>query len=596
MQEQSLERADLNLRSARGFFEVGTRPKSDVARAEVDVANARWISSAPATPSAWPRVALNTAMGIPADTPTQVQDILFYQQMQLDPKQLQAQALAQRPEYKQVRCAVSQAEAQLRRANRDFLPDVTGHGTYGGARNDLNEVWEVGVALTWNIFDGGNMIAQVREKRALVDSGPGPGEGHRAQHRPGSRAGVSRRERGPGAHRGLPTAVASAQENFRAGPGPVRRRGRHHPRADRRPAVPDPGAKHRSPGPGRLPRRARPRWSGPPAGGRARGNSWAVVARLRGHEARSLPRGWSQCWSGPVSGATSTPRVVAAPQSTGLPGSSRGPLTAAVSATGNLNAVTTVQVGSQVSGQIKELLADFNTLVKKDQIIARIDPEIFQAKVNQAQADVASAQATVINQEAQVQKAGPTWRTPRAALAEAKANTAKAQVSVVDGQRDLDRKTQLFRRELIANSDLDSAQAVYDSAVAQVDASRAKEESLSAAIQSATAQLRVTEAQLHLGGAPRSTRRRPGSCRRRRISSTPPSARRSTVSSSRGPWTSARRSRRACRRRSLFTIAEDLTKMQVEVSVDEADIGRIRLEDRVSFTVDLFPGQSSTAS
>ncbi len=67
----------------------------------------------------------------------------------------------------------------------------------------------------------------------------------------------------------------------------------------------------------------------------------------------------------------------------------RGPLTAAVSATGNLNAVTTVQVGSQVSGQIKELLADFNTLVKKDQVIARIDPEIFQAKVNQAQADVA---------------------------------------------------------------------------------------------------------------------------------------------------------------------------------------------------------------
>src|SRR6476661_7064823 len=67
---------------------------------------------------------------------------------------------------------------------------------------------------------------------------------------------------------------------------------------------------------------------------------------------------------------------------------SRGPLTSAVSATGTLNAVITVQVGSQVSGQIKELLADFNSLVKKDQIIARIDPEIFDAKVNQARADV----------------------------------------------------------------------------------------------------------------------------------------------------------------------------------------------------------------
>ena len=66
----------------------------------------------------------------------------------------------------------------------------------------------------------------------------------------------------------------------------------------------------------------------------------------------------------------------------------RGPLTAAVSATGNLNAVITVQVGSQVSGQIKDLLVDFNSIVKKNQVIARIDPDIFVAKVNQAKADV----------------------------------------------------------------------------------------------------------------------------------------------------------------------------------------------------------------
>src|SRR5919204_1779017 len=83
----------------------------------------------------------------------------------------------------------------------------------------------------------------------------------------------------------------------------------------------------------------------------------------------------------------------------------RGPLTAAVSSTGSLNAVTTVQVGSQVSGQIKELFADFNTMVKKNQVIARIDPEVFEAKVNQARADVESAQATVMNQAAQVEKA-----------------------------------------------------------------------------------------------------------------------------------------------------------------------------------------------
>jgi len=269
----------------------------------------------------------------------------------------------------------------------------------------------------------------------------------------------------------------------------------------------------------------------------------------------------------------------------------RGPLTAAVSATGNLNAVTTVQVGSQVSGQIKELMADFNTLVKKDQVIARIDPEIFQAKVNQAQADVASAQATVINQEAQVQKAKADVENAKAALAEGKANTAKAQVSVMDGKRDLDRKTQLFRRELIANSDLDSAQAVYDSAVAQVDASRAKEESLSAAIQSATAQLRVTDAML-LSARAQVDQKKAGLVQAQAdLEHTTIRAPVNGVVVSRavdvGQTVAA-----SLQAPILFTIAEDLTKMQVEVSVDEADIGRIRLEDRVTFTVDSFPSQT----
>src|SRR5881296_2582529 len=153
----------------------------------------------------------------------------------------------------------------------------------------------------------------------------------------------------------------------------------------------------------------------------------------------------------------------------------RGPLTAAVSATGNLNAVITVQVGSQVSGQIKELFVDFNSPVKKGQLIARIDPETFEAKVNQAQADV---------------------ETARAALAEGKAQTAKAQVAAVDTKRDLDRKSELFKRELIAKSDLDTSQAGYDSAVAALDATKAKEQSLAAGIGSAEAQLRVAHAQL----------------------------------------------------------------------------------------------------
>src|SRR2546421_3345349 len=120
----------------------------------------------------------------------------------------------------------------------------------------------------------------------------------------------------------------------------------------------------------------------------------------------------------------------------------RGPLTAAVSATGNLNAVITVQVGSQVSGQIQALFADFNTTVKKGQLIARIDPEIFEAKVNQAQGEVDASSATVLNQAAQVEKARADVENAKAALAEAKAQTAKAQEALVDSKRDFDRKSE----------------------------------------------------------------------------------------------------------------------------------------------------------
>jgi len=273
----------------------------------------------------------------------------------------------------------------------------------------------------------------------------------------------------------------------------------------------------------------------------------------------------------------------------------RGPLTAAVSATGNLNAVTTVQVGSQVSGQIKELLADFNTLVKKDQIIARIDPEIFEAKVNQARADVASAQAAVLNQEAQVQKARADVENARAALAEAKANTAKAQVGVLDSKRDLERKTELFKRELIAKSDLDTAQAAYDSAVAMLEAARAKEQSLNAGIQSAAAQLRVVEAQLQSARAQVDQKKAALAQAAADLEHTTIRAPVNGVVVSRqvdvGQTVAA-----SLQAPVLFTIAEDLTKMQVEVSVDEADIGRVRLEDRATFTVDAFSGQTFTGT
>jgi outer membrane protein TolC len=219
VQEQAVERANLNLRSARGFFEVGTRPRSDVARAEVDVANARVDLIRARNAERLARVALNTAMGIPAETPTQVQDNLVYQPLTLDRAQLQGRALAQRPEYKQAKLRVSEAEARMRRAFRDFFPDVTASGFYGGSRSDLNEIWEIALGLSWTLFDGGDRIARFRESKVNVEG---------AQSRVRATAlDISREveqaqinvseadERIQAAQ----TAVASAQENFRLAQG-----------------------------------------------------------------------------------------------------------------------------------------------------------------------------------------------------------------------------------------------------------------------------------------------------------------------------------------------------------------------------------------
>ncbi|MGH7314597.1 MAG: TolC family protein [Candidatus Rokuibacteriota bacterium] len=167
--QQAVERAELNLRSARGFFDVGTRPRSDVARAEVDVANARVDLIRARNAERLARVALNTAMGIDIDTPTQIQDNLVYEPVALDRAQIRAEMLRQRPEYRQVKLQVEAAEAVERQAFRSFFPDVTGSGTYGGVREELAEVWSLTLSLTWTMFDGGGRIARYREAQANVD-------------------------------------------------------------------------------------------------------------------------------------------------------------------------------------------------------------------------------------------------------------------------------------------------------------------------------------------------------------------------------------------------------------------------------------------
>jgi outer membrane protein TolC len=181
----ALERAEVNLRSAQGFFQVGTQPKSFVTRAEVDVANARVNVIRAQNAVNLARVALNTAMGIAINSPTEVKDLLSYQQFPTDREQLVSEALRNRPEYRQVKAQFDAAEATVRQTFRDFFPNLFASGTYGIAgvsggpafnqRStngfvDYGNQWNVGLTLNWNIFDGGNRVARYKEAKANVEA------------------------------------------------------------------------------------------------------------------------------------------------------------------------------------------------------------------------------------------------------------------------------------------------------------------------------------------------------------------------------------------------------------------------------------------
>lgn len=211
---------------------------------------------------------------------------------------------------------------------------------------------------------------------------------------------------------------------------------------------------------------------------------------------------------------------------------SRADIKSVVTATGTVNAVITVQVGTQVSGTIKKLLVNFNSPVKKGQLLAQIDPEIFEAQVNQAKANFFVAQA----------------------------NLERSQVILRDATNTLDRNKILFARSFISKSDLDTAETNYLSAQAQVRASQAQTEQAKAVLDSSSINLKNTSIFSPVNGTVISRNIDVGQ----------------TVAASFQTPT-------------LFTIAQDLTKMQIDTNVDEADIGKIKVGQNVSFTVDAYP-------
>ncbi len=203
-----------------------------------------------------------------------------------------------------------------------------------------------------------------------------------------------------------------------------------------------------------------------------------------------------------------------------------------VTAIGTVSAVTTVEVGTQVSGTIKEIYVDYNSAVKKGQMIALIDPTTFEAQVEQAKAN----------------------------LMQAKAALQKAKATLEDAQRNLNRQKLLWDRDLIARSELDAAQTNYDLALAGVSEAEANVYQAQAALKKAETDLGYTRIYSPVDGI---------------VVSRDVDAGQTVAASFQTP--------------TLFTIAQDLTKMQIETNVDEADIGEVKEGLSVTFTVDAYP-------
>jgi len=254
-----------------------------------------------------------------------------------------------------------------------------------------------------------------------------------------------------------------------------------------------------------------------------------------------------------------------------------------------------VQVGSQVSGQIKELLVDFNSQVTKNQVIARINPDLFEAQVNQAQAQLDAARAMILNQQAVIEKTHADLESARAAVASAHAQTLKSQVAVVDGKRNFGRQHDLRKRDLIAQADEDAAQVQYDSAVAQYDSSAAQERSAGAALKSAEGQLKVADTLLASLKAQVAQNEANLAQAKLNLGYTIIRAPVDGVVVARnvdvGQTVAA-----SLQAPVLFVIAQDLSKMQVDTNVDEADVGRVQVGQQATFTVDAFPMRTFTGA
>jgi HlyD family secretion protein len=266
-----------------------------------------------------------------------------------------------------------------------------------------------------------------------------------------------------------------------------------------------------------------------------------------------------------------------------------GDISSTVAATGTCNAVVTVQVGSQVSGNIKALYADFNTKVARNQLVALIDPEIFQAKVNQAQANLDNARESVINAQAAASKARADIASANAAQENAKAQQAKVQADLHNADLQLQRRLTLFSEGVMAKEDTDNAQAAYDGDLATVQAAQAQVIAAGDNVKSAQAQFEVATAQVEAMQA--QVRQFQAALAEAALDLEHTQIRAPVDGTVIARYMDVGQTVAASfQAPTIFEIAQDLTKMQVDTNIDEADIGVVRVGQQASFTVDAFPG------
>lgn len=267
----------------------------------------------------------------------------------------------------------------------------------------------------------------------------------------------------------------------------------------------------------------------------------------------------------------------------------RGTVQASITATGTLNPVVNVQVGSQVSGNIKALYADFNTKVQKGQLVAEIDPQMFQAQVDQQKGAAGSGASAVATAQAQVERAKADVAGAIANRDNLKSVLAKDKANALNAQVQWQRSETLFKDGVVSQQDHDIAKAAYDASQAQLTADQSQIDAADHNIQSAQEQVKVAMTQLN--GARAQASQSQAALKQAQINldhtrivapvSGTVIARHFDV----GQTVAA-----SFQAPDIFDIAQDLTQMQVDTNVDESDVGSIRAGQPATFTVDAYPG------